>query len=225
MSVSLVRTLILYVAVICAMRLMGKRQIGELEPSELVITILISELAAIPMQDLGVPLTAGLIPIGVLVSIEIIISFLCLKSRRLRRVVNGRAAVLIYNGKVDEAKLHDLRITTDEIIEALRQNNIQSVADVKYGVLEPNGQLSYVLKPDAQPVTAGLMGLQPPETGVPFLVVTDGKPVLGNLRRLNLTLDDLEKRIKKAHVSSMKDIFLMTLDDCGNQFIQRKEKP
>ena len=225
MSVSLVRTLILYVAVICAMRLMGKRQIGELEPSELVITILISELAAIPMQDLGVPLTAGLIPIGVLVSIEIIISFLCLKSRRLRRVVNGRAAVLIYNGKVDEAKLHDLRITTDEIIEALRQNNIQSVADVKYGVLEPNGQLSYVLKPDAQPVTAGLMGLQPPETGVPFLVVTDGKPVLGNLRRLNLTLDDLEKRIKKAHVSSMKDIFLVTLDDCGNQFIQRKEKP
>ena len=225
MSVSLVRTLILYVAVICAMRLMGKRQIGELEPSELVITILISELAAIPMQDLGVPLTAGLIPIGVLVSIEIIISFLCLKSRRLRRVVNGRAAVLIYNGKVDEAKLHDLRITTDEIIEALRQNNIQSVADVKYGVLEPNGQLSYVLKPDAQPVSAGLMGLQPPETGVPFLVVTDGKPVLGNLRRLNLTLDDLEKRIKKAHVSSMKDIFLMTLDDCGNQFIQRKEKP
>ena len=225
MSVSLVRTLILYVAVICSMRLMGKRQIGELEPSELVITILISELAAIPMQDLGVPLTAGLIPIGVLVSIEIIISFLCLKSRRLRRVVNGRAAVLIYNGKVDEAKLHDLRITTDEIIEALRQNNIQSVADVKYGVLEPNGQLSYVLKPDAQPVTAGLMGLQPPETGVPFLVVTDGKPVLGNLRRLNLTLDDLEKRIKKAHVSSMKDIFLMTLDDCGNQFIQRKEKP
>lgn len=225
MSVSLVRTLILYVAVICAMRLMGKRQIGELEPSELVITILISELAAIPMQDLGVPLTAGLIPIGVLVSIEIIISFLCLKSRRLRRVVNGRAAVLIYNGKVDEGKLHDLRITTDEIIEALRQNNIQSVADVKYGVLEPNGQLSYVLKPDAQPVTAGLMGLQPPETGVPFLVVTDGKPVLGNLRRLNLTLDDLEKRIKKAHVSSMKDIFLMTLDDCGNQFIQRKEKP
>lgn len=225
MSVSLVRTLILYVAVICAMRLMGKRQIGELEPSELVITILISELAAIPMQDLGVPLTAGLIPIGVLVSIEIIISFLCLKSRRLRRVVNGRAAVLIYNGKVDEGKLHDLRITTDEIIEALRQNNIQSVADVKYGVLEPNGQLSYVLKPDAQPVTAGLMGLQPPESGVPFLVVTDGKPVLGNLRRLNLTLDDLEKRIKKAHVGSMKDIFLMTLDDCGNQFIQRKEKP
>ena len=130
MTVSLVRTLILYVAVICAMRLMGKRQIGELEPSDLVITILISELAAIPMQDLGVPLTAGLVPIVTLISIEIIVSFLCLKSRRLRRLVNGRAAVLIYNGKVDERKLHDLRITTDEIVEALRQNNIQTVAEI-----------------------------------------------------------------------------------------------
>lgn len=223
MTVSLVRTLILYVAVICAMRLMGKRQIGELEPSDLVITILISELAAIPMQDLGVPLTAGLVPIVTLISIEIIVSFLCLKSRRLRRLVNGRAAVLIYNGKVDERKLHDLRITTDEIVEALRQNNIQTIADVKYGILEPNGQLSYVLKPSAQPVTAELLGLSPSETGAPFLVITDGKPVLGNLRRLNVSLSELEHRVKKSGAKRMEDIFLMTLDDCGNQYIQRKE--
>ena len=107
MTVSLVRTLVLYVAVICAIRLMGKRQIGELEPSELVITILISELASIPMQDLGVPLATGLVPIAALISTEIIVSFLCLKSRRLRRLCNGRAAVLIYNGKVDAH--HDRR--------------------------------------------------------------------------------------------------------------------
>ena len=140
MTVSLIRTLILYVTVIAAMRLMGKRQIGELEPSDLVITILISELAAIPMQDLGVPLTAGLIPILTLVSVEIIISFLCLKSRRLRRMMNGCAAIIIRGGKLDRVKMAQLRITTDEVLEALRQNNIASIADVKYGVLEPNGQ-------------------------------------------------------------------------------------
>ena len=141
MSVSLIRTLILYVAVIAAMRLMGKRQIGELEPSDLVITILISELAAIPMQDLGVPLTAGIIPIAALISIEILVSFLCLKSRRVRRLVNGRGAIIIRSGKLDRHKMSQLRITTDEVMEALRQNNIFSVADVKYGVIEPNGQL------------------------------------------------------------------------------------
>ena len=223
MTVSLVRTLVLYVAVICAIRLMGKRQIGELEPSELVITILISELASIPMQDLGVPLATGLVPIAALISTEIIVSFLCLKSRRLRRLCNGRAAVLIYNGKVDAAKLRDLRITTDEIVEALRQNNIQSIADVKYGVLEPNGQLSYVLRPEAQPVTAGLIGKISPESGMPFLVITDGKPVLGNLRRLGVSLAALEKRVKKAGCGEIRNVFLMTLDDCGNQFIQKKE--
>lgn len=223
MSVSLIRTLILYVAVIAAMRLMGKRQIGELEPSDLVITILISELAAIPMQDLGVPLTAGIIPIAALISIEILVSFLCLKSRRVRRLVNGRGAIIIRSGKLDRHKMAQLRITTDEVMEALRQNNIFSVADVKYGVIEPNGQLSYVLRPSAQPVTAGMLGLSPSDSGVPLIVITDGKPVFGNLRALNLELADIEQKVKKANIPRISDVFLMTLDDCGNQFIQKKE--
>lgn len=225
MAVSLVRTFILYVAVICAIRLMGKRQIGELEPSDLVITILISELAAIPMQDLGVPLTAGLVPIVALISIEIFVSFLCLKSRRVRRIVNGCPAILIHNGKIDVKKLRDLRITTDEMVEALRQNNILSIADVKYGVLESNGQLSYILKPDAQPLTASLLNLSPPEVGVPLIVITDGRPVLENMQLLNITLHALENRLKKANAGKIEEIFLMTLDACGNQFIQRKELP
>ena len=223
MTGSLIRTLLLYVTVLAAMRLMGKRQIGELEPSDLVITILISELAAIPMQDLGVPLTAGLIPILTLVSVEIIISFLCLKSRRLRRMMNGCAAIIIRGGKLDRVKMAQLRITTDEVLEALRQNNIASIADVKYGVLEPNGQLSYVLRPDAQPVTAGMLNLSPSDSGVPLIVISDGKPVMGNLNALNLSLSDLEKRVKKANIPRVSDVFIMTLDDCGNQFVQKKE--
>lgn len=223
MSISFLRTFILYITIVAALRLMGKRQIGELEPSELVVTILISELAAIPMQDVTVPLFAGVVPIATLISIEILISFLCLKSRRIRRVFNGRAAVIIRSGRLDRKKMRDLRLTTDEVMETLRQNNIASPDDVKYAVIEPSGQLSYVLKPQKQPVTAEMLNLSPQDSGLPLIVVNDGKPVLGNLRQLNLEIADIEKRVKKANVPSISEVFLMTLDDCGNQFIQRKE--
>lgn len=223
MSISFFRTFILYAAIVVALRLMGKRQIGELEPSELVVTILVSELASIPMQDVTVPLFAGLIPIFTLVSLEILVSFLCLKSRRTRRLFNGRSAVIIRGGKFDQKKMRELRLTTDELIETLRQNNIASPADLKYAAIEPSGQLSYVLKPGKQPVTAEMLNLTPPDSGLPLIVVSDGKPVPSNLRLLHLEVSDLEKRLKKANVPCMTDVFLMTLDDCGNQFIQRKE--
>ena len=223
MVISFFRTFILYAAIVVALRLMGKRQIGELEPSELVITILVSELASIPMQDVTVPLFAGLIPIFTLVSLEILVSFLCLKSRRMRRLFNGRPAVIIRGGKFDQQKMRELRLTTDEIIETLRQNNISSPSDLKCAVIEPSGQLSYVLKPAKQPVTAEMLSLTPPGSGLPLIVVSDGKPVPSNLKLLHLEVSDLEKRLKKANVPCMTDVFLMTLDDCGNQFIQRKE--
>ena len=223
MVISFFRTFILYAAIVVALRLMGKRQIGELEPSELVITILVSELASIPMQDVTVPLFAGLIPIFTLVSLEILVSFLCLKSRRMRRLFNGRSAVIIRGGKFDQQKMRELRLTTDEIIETLRQNNISSPSDLKCAVIEPSGQLSYVLKPAKQPVTAEMLSLTPPGSGLPLIVVSDGKPVPSNLKLLHLEVSDLEKRLKKANVPCIGDVFLMTLDDCGNQFIQRKE--
>ena len=223
MAISFLRTFILYAAIVAALRLMGKRQIGELEPSELVVTILISELAAIPMQDVSVSLLAGLVPIATLISIEILISFLFLKSRRLRRIFNGRAAVIIRHGKLNRKKMADLRLTTDEVMETLRQNNIASPAEVKYALIEPSGQLSYVLYAQYQPVTASMLHLTPADAGLPLIVVSDGKPVLGNLKQLNLEVKDIEKRIKKARIPSISAVFLMTLDDCGNMFIQRKE--
>lgn len=223
MAISFLRTLILYATIIIALRLMGKRQVGELEPSELVVTILISELAAIPMQDVTVSLFAGVIPILTLISLEILISFLCLKNRRLRRIFNGRAAVIIRNGKLDRKKMADLRLTTDEVLEALRQKNIASPAEIKCAVIEPSGQLSYVLYPESQPVTASMLDVTPPEQGLPLIVVSDGKPILGNLRQLGLEIADIEKRIHKARIRSLSEVFLMTLDDCGNEFIQPKE--
>ena len=223
MSILLIRTLILYILVIFSIRLMGKRQVGELEPSDLVITILISELATIPMQDPGIPMVFGVIPILALVSVEILISFACIKFRRLNRFINGQSAMIIKNGKLDAHKLRQLRVGVDEIVEELRLNNIASVADIRYALIEPNGQLSYVLYPDAQPVTAKMCNFSPPNTGIPFVVIAEGKTIPVNLNRLNVSEEDLLKKVKKQNISRISDVFLMTLDDCGNVFIQKKE--
>lgn len=137
MSVPLVRTLVLYFAVICAVRLMGKRQLGEMDPAELVVTILVSDLAAVPMQDLGIPLFFGLVPIAALVTLEVLLSILSLKSRFFRRLLNGQPAIIIRKGQLDLSKLRQLRLTTEDLVVALRKQSVASVSDVKYGVIEP----------------------------------------------------------------------------------------
>ena len=208
MAVPLLRTLILYCAVICAVRLMGKRQIGELDPSELVVTILVSDLAAVPMQDLGIPLLSGLVPIATLVVLEIFLSFAALKSRRFRRLLNGQPAIIIR--------------TTDEVIETLRKQNVAAVSDVKYGVIEPDGTLTVILKQPQQPVTAEMLGITPKDTGLPLVVVSDGKMVPRSLELLHLSPADIERRLKNQSIA-VEDVFLMTLDDCGNTFLQKKE--
>ena len=197
MAVPLLRTLILYCAVICAVRLMGKRQIGELDPSELVVTILVSDLAAVPMQDLGIPLLSGLVPIATLVVLEIFLSFAALKSRRFRRLLNGQPAIIIRRGQLDIDKLRQMRLTTDEVIETLR-------------------------KQPQQPVTAEMLGITPKDTGLPLVVVSDGKMVPRSLELLHLSPADIERRLKNQSIA-VEDVFLMTLDDCGNTFLQKKE--
>ena len=174
MAVPFVRTLLLYLAVVFAVRLMGKRQIGELDPSELVVTILVSDLAAVPMQDLGIPMLSGLVPIAALVMVEILMSFVSLKSRTFRRLLNGQPAIIIRRGQIDQDKLRQLRLTTDEIVEALRKQSVASVGDVKYGVIEPDGTLTVVLRQPQQPVTAEMLSLTPKDTGLPLVVVSDG---------------------------------------------------
>lgn len=222
MAVPLLRTLILYFAVTIAVRLMGKRQLGELDPSELVVTILVSDLASVPMQELGIPMAAGLVPIAALIVLEILLSWIALKSRRFRRLLNGQPAIIIRSGQLDILKLRQMRLTTDEIIETLRKQNIASVADVKYGVIEPDGTLSVILKPQQQPVTAEMLSLQPKDTGLPLVVVSDGRLVPRSLELLHLAPREIENRLRNRSIP-LSDVFLMTLDDCGNCFIQRKE--
>lgn len=224
MAVSFIRTLILYLCVVIALRLMGKRQIGELQPSELVVTILVSELAAIPMQDFGIPILSGIIPMVTLVSVEILISFFCLKSLRLRRLINGNPCIIIKNGKLDERKLREMRLTVDEVLEQLRLSNIESVADLKTAIIETNGQLSYVLKKDARPVTAKMLSLTPDDSGIPLILICDGRIMTKNLETLNKTEDWLNKQLRQHGISSPRDVLIMTLDDSDNLFLQVKTR-
>ena len=222
MAVPLLRTLLLYCAVISAVRLMGKRQIGELDPSELVVTILVSDLAAVPMQDLGIPMLSGLVPIATLIVLEILLSFLALKSRPFRRLLNGQPAIIIRSGRLDIQKLRQMRLTTDEVVETLRKQNVASVADVKYGVIEPDGTLTVIPRQAKQPVTADMLGLTPNDAGLPLVVISDGKLVERSLRLLHLDPRDILNRLDNQSIA-LSDVFLMTLDDCGNTFLQRKE--
>lgn len=222
MAVPLLRTLLLYCAVIAAVRLMGKRQIGELDPSELVVTILVSDLAAVPMQDLGIPMLSGLVPIATLIVLEILLSFLALKSRPFRRLLNGQPAIIIRSGRLDIQKLCQMRLTTDEVVETLRKQNVASVADVKYGVIEPDGTLTVIPRQAKQPVTADMLGLTPNDAGLPLVVISDGKLVERSLRLLHLDPRDILNRLDNQSIA-LSDVFLMTLDDCGNTFLQRKE--
>ena len=212
MAVPLLRTLILYCAVICAVRLMGKRQIGELDPSELVVTILVSDLAAVPMQDLGIPLLSGLVPIATLVVLEIFLSFAALKSRRFRRLLNGQPAIIIRRGQLDIGKLRQMRLTTDEVIETLRKQNVAAVSDVKYGVIEPDGTLMRagdILRTEAEEHTGCLDGLALRHTdqlqlgfAVGVLQISNAAAVRGELR-VNLELGErlvkMQRFLEIAH--------------------------
>lgn len=223
MSVPLVRTLVLYFAVICAVRLMGKRQLGEMDPAELVVTILVSDLAAVPMQDLGIPLFFGLVPIAALVTLEVLLSILSLKSRFFRRLLNGQPAIIIRKGQLDLSKLRQLRLTTEDLVVALRKQSVASVSDVKYGVIEPDGSLTIVLYPQQQPVTAEMLSLSPKDTGLPLVVISDGQMVERSLGLLRLDRDAVVNRLRNRGLRP-EEVFLMTLDDCGNMFVQKRRE-
>lgn len=223
MIISLVRAIILYFFVIFSLRLMGKRQIGELQPSELVVTFLVSELATLPMQDADIPLVLSIVPIITLVFLEHITSYLCLKSVRLRRLLNGNPCIVIKDGKIDIKTLRSLRMSVDEILEELRINNITEIDDVKYAIIETNGQLSYVLYPKARNVTSGDLNLPTKDTSLPFIVVNDGFIIKKSLEELNKNVEWLIHHLKTVKKTEISEVFLMTMDLDGNIFLQKKE--
>ena len=182
MLVTFGRALILYILVVIVMRIMGKRQIGQLQPFELVIAIMISELAAVPMQNTGIPLVYGIIPILTLLILQLLISYLSIKSIRFRALICGKPAILIEKGRIRESELRKEMYTLNDLLEQLRINNCPNVSDVEYAILETNGQLSVIPKSQKRPLTPEDMNIQPQAEGIVVDLIIDGRVLSNNLR-------------------------------------------
>lgn len=218
---TVIRTIILYVVVTIAIRLMGKRQIGDMQPNELVVTLLISEIAAIPLQDADQPVILGIAAIFVLVFLEIVFSVIAMKSFCFRKLLNGKSVVVIKNGAIDQQAMRSVRMTVVDLIEMLRGQSIFDISEVAFAVLEVNGNLSVLLKKDYQAATVENLGLSLPNEMLPLPVVSDGKIVHESLKALDIKPAQLYKIIKKEK-TTVKDVFLMILDRDGNHTIINK---
>lgn len=221
-AVSFIRTILLYIVIIIAVRVMGKREISEMQTSELVVMLLISDIASIPMQDTGQPLVSGLIPIAVLVMCEISISGLMVKSSKFRRMICGRPIIVINDGKVQENEMRRLRMTTEDLSEQLRQKNVFSIQDVAYAIVETNGKMSIIKKPDKEQPTAGMLGVALPDTGIETVVVSDGVVSDFSLSLCGKSREWLDG-VLSGKVMKLNEIFLMTANSKGDYFIVRKD--
>ena len=222
MLISLFRTVILYAIVIFLIRLMGKRQIGELQPSELVITILISEVASLPMQDNSIPILNSVVPLIVLVSFEIIFAALSLKSHKLRTVMQGHPVIVIREGKIDVEALRKLRLSVNDLISALRQKDVFELSEISYAVFETNGKLSVLLKPINRNATAADLNLSPDDNGMPFAVICDGKINKNAASEAKIDKEEIDRIIIK-HNSDIKNILVMTVYPNKKASIVKKE--
>lgn len=222
MLITVIRTAVVYFFVTLAIRLMGKRQIGDMQPNELVITLLISEIAAIPLQDSSQPVLNGVVAIFILVILEIIISVLTMKSLKIRKIMSGNSAVVIKNGVIDQKMLKKVRLTVMDLIELLRGQGYFKVDNIAYAILEVNGSLSVVEKSKYRPVQTGdLKQIKVEKATLPLPVISDGRIISESLKALDVTPFDLEQLI---FPTLPKDVFLMTLDRYGEKEIILKEE-
>jgi len=224
MFITIVRTVILYITVIIAIRIMGKRQVGDLQPGELVVTILVSEIAAIPIQDLNQPVITGVIAIFTLVVLEILISLLSMKFMWTRKLVNGNSIVIIRDGKIDQTLMKKLRVTVIDLMEVLRGQNVFELNQVAYAILETNGSLSVLLKPEFQNATASdVNSVHQTDRGFPSLVISDGVILKDGIYLAKTTEEKLMDTLNSKRIK-LKDVFLMTLDQSGSNIIIKKQK-
>lgn len=218
MAVVFVRAVILYILLIFTVRLMGKRQIGELQPSELAITILISNIATLPVEDTGMPLLTGIIPIVTLASLDVIMSWLGMKSRMVRRFTCGKPVIIISGGRLDREKMKAIRFTVDDLAASLRSQGIFDINEVQFAVVETTGTLSVYQKYSARGVTNGDMKLCGENENPPEVVVADGEFVPEAMQRIGFTRERIEKALEKEK-TVIGNVFLMTADKSGKYSI------
>lgn len=223
MIIAFVRTIILYLLIIVGIRLMGKRQVGELEPSELVLALLIADLAAVPMQDFGIPLLAGIIPIFILLCMTMIISILTMKSVTFRALLCGRPSIIVENGKLHQREMAKNRFTVDELMEELRMKGVTDISTVKYAILETNGQISLLLFSEEKPPAAKDLHVTVEEAGLPMVLINDGRVLEHNLKTRGYDRAWLNKQLKSHGAKKPEEVYLLTADEQGRVYFAHKE--
>ncbi len=211
MAVSLIRGFIAYAVLVASVRLMGKRQIGELQPADLVITILISQIAAIPIEDSGEPLLSSVSNIIFLVAIEVFVSFISLKSSNFRKLLQGNSVMIIEDGKINEKALGQIRLTIDDLTEALREKDIFDITEVAYAYVETNGAISAEIFPENKPTTVKDAKIKVEDNGIPVTIISDGKVLKENFTYTFLNAKKLGEVLKSRGVDK-KEVLILTAD-------------
>ena len=223
MLITFFRSIVLYIIVLIVMRLMGKREIGQLQPFELAISIMIADLASIPMTEIGIPIFNGIIPILGLLVMHLIISVINLKSLKAREIICGKPSILIYRGKIDEKALKKERFTINELEERLRGNNVVNLGDVEYAILETSGQVTVIQKPEKRNTIPEDFNITPEYEGIPYDLVVDGKVMNKNLKLVGKNYNWLKKQVEKFGIKP-EEALVVTIDGKGQIFCQKKEK-
>lgn len=223
MLIVIVRTLILYAVVIIALRLMGKRELGQLQPFELVVILMISDFAAVPSENVGVPLLSGIIPILVLLSASLTLAYISLKSEKARSIICGKPSILIDRGQISEKELSKNCYNISDLLEELRLNNVPNIADVEFAILENNGQVSVFPKVQKRPTIPDDFNLSPQYEGLPLTIIMDGKLKKHYLEQSKKDLHWLKRELKKHKINQIEDVLLASLDSSGKLFVQAKE--
>lgn len=217
----IIRSIIIYTATMISIRLMGRRQIGELQPSEFAVTIIVSNIATISIENIDIPIWFGIIPMLIIVAIDVIVSYMGLNSRSFRKWVSGRPKIIIKDGIIDQNQLKKIRYTIDDLMESLRGEGIFDLEDVQFAIVETTGKISFYQKYSARNVTNQDINLQSNSTNPPMVVISDGKLIPSALDTLKLSEDWLLKTITEKHLK-VEDIFIMTADDGGKFYIAEK---
>lgn len=212
MLIVFVRTLILYVVIVGILRLLGKRQIGQLQPSELVVALVIADLAAVPMGNVGIPLVNGIVPIITLFIMEELLSLISLKSERARGIICGKPSILIERGVIVEQELRRIRYNLNDLLEQIRLKDFFNLEDIDYAILETSGQLSVIPKAENKPVTLKDMKIKPSAQDLPVTLIIDGRTITDNLHKSGLSNNWLVEELKRNKVKSSKDVFFAYLN-------------
>lgn len=218
------RTLLMYAFVYLVVRLMGKREIGQLSPFDFVVAIMIAELAALPLEDTSITFSHALIPIGTLAAIEIVFSYLSLKNTWLRSVINGSPSIVVRNGQILDGNLRKLRYNVNDLLAHLRQKDITDISEVEYAILECSGQISVVKKSQLRPVTPQDLGIETSYEGIPAPLIIDGEVIYGNLDKAKLTYQWLLGELAKLGLSDPQDVIYATLNSQGQFYASPRQE-